>query len=379
MSSEIQDYVDHVGLVDHHVHGVYENNPTVDEFSNMITESDRQPKTLDIAMNSQVGFATRKWCAPLLDLPAHCDPQSYFVRRIELGASEVNRRFLTACGVTHSLIETGFRGTEIHGPEGMAKLAGHKVDKVIRLETTAEKLLDSGTVTSESFVSDFARELAIAAKGAVGLKSIVAYRYGLHFEPSPPSQKEVQKAIEPVLRQVDSGAPARIDDPILLRHLIFAGLELNLPIQFHIGYGDPDLYLHLCDPLLMTNFIKHAESRKVPVMLLHTYPFHRNAGYLAQMFENVYLDVGLAINYTGARSEAIIAESLELAPFHKILFSSDAWGLSELTYMGAAMFRYGFGRVLAEWVDQGLWSLADAKHITDSIGYANAKLAYELN
>jgi predicted TIM-barrel fold metal-dependent hydrolase len=97
------------------------------------------------------------------------------------------------------------------------------------------------------------------------------------------------------------------------------------------------------------------------------------------MFENVYLDVGLAINYTGARSEAIIAESLELAPFHKILFSSDAWGLSELTYMGAAMFRYGFGRVLAEWVDQGLWSLTDAKHVTDSIGYANAKLAYELN
>lgn len=178
MSSEIQDYVDHVGLVDHHVHGVYENNPTVDEFSNMITESDRQPKTLDIAMNSQVGFATRKWCAPLLDLPAHCDPQSYFARRIELGASEVNRRFLTACGVTHSLIETGFRGTEIHGPEGMAKLGGHKVDKVIRLETTAEKLLDSGTVTSKSFVGDFARELAIASQGAVGLKSIVAYRYG---------------------------------------------------------------------------------------------------------------------------------------------------------------------------------------------------------
>jgi hypothetical protein len=45
MSSEIQDYVDQVGLVDHHVHGVYEASPTVDEFSNMITESDRLPKT----------------------------------------------------------------------------------------------------------------------------------------------------------------------------------------------------------------------------------------------------------------------------------------------------------------------------------------------
>jgi hypothetical protein len=127
----------------------------------------------------------------------------------------------------------------------------------------------------------------------------------------------------------------------------------------------------------MTNFIKYAEARKINIMLLHTYPFHRNAGYLAQMFSNVYMDVGLAINYTGARSEAIIAESLELAPFHKILFSSDAWGLSELTYMGAAMFRYGFGRILTEWVDQGLWSISDAKHVADSIGHMNAAVAYK--
>ena len=113
-------------------------------------------------------------------------------------------------------------------------------------------------------------------------------------------------------------------------------------------------------------------------MLLHTYPFHRNAGYLAQMFDNVYMDVGLAINYTGARSQAVIAESLELAPFHKILFSSDAWGLPELTYLGAKLFRNGFGKILDEWVSQDLWSLKDAKRVAKSIGYDNSIAAYKL-
>lgn len=378
MTSEIIEYVDQLPLLDHHVHGVFKSDPTVEQFANMITESDRQPKSLELAMNSQVGFATRKWCSPLIDLPAHADAQAYFDRRMQLGAEEVNRRMLKASGITYSLIETGYRGDEIHGPAAMAQLSESRVDEIIRLETTAEKMLDAGATTAESFIADFAETLRVATVGAVGLKSIVAYRYGLHFEPSAPTKQEVQTAIAAVLKDVAAGKPARISDPVLLRHLIYAGLETKLPIQFHIGFGDPDLFLHLCDPLLMTNFIKQTEARGIPVMLLHTYPFHRNAGYLAQMFDNVYMDVGLAINYTGARSQAVIAESLELAPFHKILFSSDAWGLPELTYLGAKLFRNGFGKILDEWVSQDLWSLKDAKRVAKSIGYDNSIAAYKL-
>jgi predicted TIM-barrel fold metal-dependent hydrolase len=378
MSSEIIEFVDQLPLLDHHVHGVFKSDPTVEQFANMITESDRQPKSLELAMNSQVGFATRKWCSPLIDLPAHADPQAYFDRRMQLGAEEVNRRMLKASGITYSLIETGYRGDEIHGPAAMAQLSESRVDEIIRLETTAEKMLDAGATTAESFIADFAETLRVATVGAVGLKSIVAYRYGLHFEPSAPTKQEVQTAIAAVLKDVAAGRPARISDPVLLRHLIYAGLETKLPIQFHIGFGDPDLFLHLCDPLLMTNFIKQTEARGIPVMLLHTYPFHRNAGYLAQMFDNVYMDVGLAINYTGARSQAVIAESLELAPFHKILFSSDAWGLPELTYLGAKLFRNGFGKILDEWVSQDLWSLKDAKRVAKAIGYDNSTAAYKL-
>ena len=60
----------------------------------------------------------------------------------------------------------------------------------------------------------------------------------------------------------------------------------------------------------------------------------------------MYLDVGLALHYVGARAAAVVAESLELAPFGKVLFSSDAWGPAELHYLGALLWRRATAAVL---------------------------------
>ena len=78
------------------------------------------------------------------------------------------------------------------------------------------------------------------------------------------------------------------------------------------------------------------------------------------MFPHVYMDIGLGVNHTGVQSEQLIAEMLEVAPFRKILFSSDAWGLPELHLLGSWLFRRGLSRVLGRWVVAGDWSLGDA-------------------
>ena len=44
-------------------------------------------------------------------------------------------------------------------------------------------------------------------------------------------------------------------DPTLLRFLLWSGIERGLPLQLHCGYGDPDLELHRCDPLLLLSLI----------------------------------------------------------------------------------------------------------------------------
>jgi uncharacterized protein len=148
--------------------------------------------------------------------------------------------------------------------------------------------------------------------------------------------------------------------------------------QLHTGYGDRDLDLRRCGPLLLTGFLAAVEPLGAPVMLLHCYPYHRGAGYLAEMFRNVYLDVGLALTHAGARAEAIVAESMEVAPFTKILFSSDACGLPELHYIGALHWRRATASVLGRWVTAGDWSGQEAARIAATIGIQNALRVYRL-
>jgi len=88
--------------------------------------------------------------------------------------------------------------------------------------------------------------------------------------------------------------------------------------------------------------------------------------------------VGLAVTFTGAASTKVVGESLELAPFTKVLFSSDAWGIPELHLLGSWLFRRAMSRVLGAWVAAGDWSLADAERVVDLVGSANARRVYGL-
>ena len=59
----------------------------------------------------------------------------------------------------------------------------------------------------------------------------------------------------------------------------------------------------------------------------------------------MYLDLGLTVSYVGPPAAAVLGESLELAPFGKLLYSSDAYGLPELYLLGAHTFRHALGEL----------------------------------
>jgi uncharacterized protein len=369
--------LDGVALVDHHCHGVVGGPLDRVGFELLATEADRPAPAGTTWFDTQLGFALRRWCAPLLDLEAHAAPEDYVARRAELGAAEVNRRLLRAAGVGRFLIETGYRGDELLNPAGMAAASGTAVGEVVRLEAVAERLVRSGA-TAHRFASAYAEALDAAARGAVGLKSIMAYRHGFDFDPARPSAAEVRDAAGRWLRRDEGADDPRLDDPVLLRHVLWAGVDRGLPLQFHVGFGDADLDLHRSDPLRMTGFLRATQGLGCDLLLLHCYPFQRNAGYLAQVFAHVYLDIGLAVNYLGARAPAVVAESLELAPFHKALYSSDAFGLAELHYLGAVLFRRAFDEVVGAWVRDGSWTAHDAARVARMIGAGNAERVYGL-
>jgi predicted TIM-barrel fold metal-dependent hydrolase len=213
---------------------------------------------------------------------------------------------------------------------------------------------------------------------AVGFKTVAAYRGGLALAPDRPAPAEIANAAGRWLRDINEGAPARLENQILIRHGIWAAIDTGLPLQFHTGFGDTDSRLARSDPALLHDFLLASQPTGTPVMLLHCYPYHRQAGALANLFPHVYMDMGEALNHVGATSTHVLAEALEITPFHKMLYSSDAFGLPELHYLGAVGFRRDIATITGAFVRDGLWSAADASRVADMIGSVNAQRVYKL-
>ncbi len=367
-------------LVDHHCHGVLYRDADQATLESMLNEGAEWPGGSQF--DSQAGFAFRRLCPPVLGLPPHAELADYVIRRAELGVTEVSKRFLVAAGLSALCVDTGFTPEPLTSPAELGGLAGATAHEIVRLERVAEDVAAAG-IGADGFADAVRSALASrtsSAVGTVGFKSIAAYRTGLDLNPERPSDAEVTAAAGRLLAGYTPGCtgPPRIADETLQRFLIWCGVDLGLPVQFHVGYGDSDVDLRRCNPVLLTPLLRAIEPTGVPVMLLHNYPYHREAGYLAQVFPQVYVDAGLATHNLGRRAPVLLAEALELAPFGKFLYSSDAFGLPELYYLGAVLFRRALSDFLAAGLEEDLYPERTVVRLTRMLCADNAKRAYGL-
>jgi predicted TIM-barrel fold metal-dependent hydrolase len=253
---------------------------------------------------------------------------------------------------------------------------GTSAYEIVRLESVAESIAHE--TSAATFANDFAKALAVASVHALGFKSIIAYRYGLDFNPARPSEREVVVAAGEWLEAIAKQPRPRMNHPVLLRHILWEAVDYGRVIQFHVGYGDSDIVMHRCDPTQMTEFLKMTVSSGTSITLLHCYPFIREAGYLAQVYPHVYLDTGAAAHWTGLSSATIVAQSVEMAPMSKVLFSSDAFGLPELYYIGTLVWRRAIGSILDKWVQSDGLGYQDAVKYLNWMANDNARRAYRL-
>jgi predicted TIM-barrel fold metal-dependent hydrolase len=322
--------------------------------------------------DSPLGLAIRRWCAPVLGLSPCAPADDYWARRSELGPDELTTAMLTRAGVSRWVVDTGFKGDLLTTPEQLAELSGRPTSSILRLERLTEDLLEAGT-DPDDFPAAFRSALqdAVESPDVVGTKTIAAYRTNFDIDWSRPTDVAV---VEHARSLASQGNEPRVDSPVLIAFGVHEAAHHGLPIQVHVGFGDRDLDLNRTDPLLLLPLLR--TMAPVPVLLLHCYPFHRQAGYLAQAFDHVNFDVGLAINYLGSRSTALVAEALDTAPFAKQLYSSDAFGPPELHLLGAVLWRRAMGLVLGKWVRSGDCGEQDAIAIVDMIGVHNAARVY---
>ena len=113
--------------------------------------------------------------------------------------------------------------------------------------------------------------------------------------------------------------------------------------------------MRLANPLYLRPVIlAHPD---LPIVLLHCWPYHRNAGYLAHVYPHVVVDTGLAVPFVGARATEVLGEFLELAPFDAVVYSSDGRTLPETHHLGAVLWRHHFGRLLDSWLADDVISI----------------------
>jgi predicted TIM-barrel fold metal-dependent hydrolase len=369
-------------LVDHHCHGIVAGDLDRAAFEDLINEGFDPPAPGTSHFDTPVGLAVRRWCAPVLELEPLASPDAYLERRSALGPEEANRRLLRAAGAGALLLDSSYQAGHVLGTTEMGSLAGVPAYDIARLEAVAEAVASDG-VDASDYPDTYVRRLEESAARAVGLKTIVAYRSptGFDLDPTPPSREEVVEAAGRWMREAGAG-PFRLEDPVLLRFGIWAGAELarrrGFPIQVHAGFGDTDLTLHRANPTLLTDLVRSFRDLGVNVVFLHCYPYHRDAAYLAAVFPNVYLDLGSVLHYTGPSATSVMAETMELAPFTRHLYSSDAFGVAEFHHLGAVLFRRGLQAVLDTWVGRDDCSTDEAERIAQLAAAGNARRIYPL-
>ncbi|MEU4130330.1 amidohydrolase family protein [Streptomyces wuyuanensis] len=357
--------IDTPSLVDQYCHGVLRTELGLGTFEAHLGSTAGPPAPGTTFFDTQTGFAVRRWCPPLLGLEPHCPPAGYLARRRELGVLESGRRLLRASGISTYLVDTGLPG-DLTGVPEIAAAGMADAHEIVRLELLAEQVADtSGTV--DSFLANLAEAVHGAAVSAVAFTSVAGVRHGVSVEPEPPGPGEVRGATG---RWLDGRAVGgRLTDPVLLRHLLWIAVASGRPVQMHVGVGDP---------MPLAGFAAATAGLGTDLVLLHGYPYHRNAAHLASVFPHVYADVGPALAHTGAGAATVLAETLEHAPFGKLLFSSGARGLPELHVVGARIFREALDRVLGGWVADGAWCRADAQRVAGMIAADNARRVYGL-
>jgi predicted TIM-barrel fold metal-dependent hydrolase len=233
-----------------------------------------------------------------------CEPDEVTVyeRRLATDPAEYASSLLRATNTEILLVDDGYPPAELGTSwEELGKLAGCRALPVLRLETRGEQAAAEAAAAHE--------------RGYVALKTIAAYRGGL--------DRVSEHVVAALAANEASGDP--------------------LPVQVHCGFGDSDLHLWRADPGYLKPLVER--FRETPFVLLHCYPFVREAGWLAHVYGNVWFDLSLTIPHVSRPAEAL-REALELAPVSKLLYASDAARTPELYLLAATWWRDALAEVL---------------------------------
>jgi predicted TIM-barrel fold metal-dependent hydrolase len=373
----------HVTVVDNHCHGILRSQ----NFDDLISWRRAFTESADAGMPREHVASTAFYQRLIRTLAAFfdCEPEeeAVFAARAEIAATELTSELFRAANVEIMLIDTGYPPPEEILPAGeLAELADCRTEPMLRLETLMERLLSEHDSLGEAKEALAAALDDVRGQGYVALKSIVAYRTGL--KGGEWTQEAAEESFREYKLAAGEGSARLTHKPLLdtLLHVAFAeAARQEVPVQFHVGYGDADTDLLLGNPLHLRAVLGRTEYRSMPVVLLHEcYPYTREGGYLAAIYENVYLDLSYGIPLLGyGEMLTFTRQALGVAPISKLLYSSDGIGVPELHWMSATDGRHVLGQALEDLVAHTELTIPEAEAAGEDVLRGNAIRLYRLS
>lgn len=305
--------------------------------------------------------------ATLFGCPAR--PEAIKTTRAQWSIEELTSRCFEASSLKTLVLDDGLYPEKIFPWDWHNQFV--KTKRLIRIEALAQTLITQG-LSFEHFEEAYRCALMTSPEEVVGFKCIAAYRGGLAVDKA--TQAQASACYTELKGQRLGRSPLY---SYLIRTALGIASERELPVQFHTGFGDPDLDLERSNPLLLKPLI---EEFKCPFVLLHAgYPYFRELGYLASVYANVWTDFGLSIPFLSVRGmRTCLAGLLELAPLNKVMYSSDASLIPELFYLGALNGRRVLADVLSDSVIDGDLTPTQASQAAHQILAGNAERLYRL-
>ncbi|XP_022767256.1 LOW QUALITY PROTEIN: protein fluG-like [Durio zibethinus] len=378
--AELREAIEKIEVVDSHAHNIVSLDSSFG-FINSLSEAAGQ--ALSFAPHSLSFKRNLREIAELYGTESYLDAVEQYRR--SSGLQAISSKCFKAAGISAVLIDDGLKldkKRDIHWHKSFVPFVG----RILRIESLAEKILDGGMPdgspwTLDAFTEAFLKSLRSVANEIVGLKSIAAYRSGLEINPHV-TREDAEIGLSEVLQ---SGKPVRITNKGFIDHIFTRSLEValqfDLPLQIHTGFGDKDLDLRLSNPLHLRTLLEDKRFSGCCFVLLHaSYPFSKEASYLASVYPQVYLDLGLAIPKLSVHGMiSSVKELLELAPIKKVMFSTDGCATPETYYLGAKRAREVVFSVLRDaCIDHDL-SIAEAIEASKDIFAQNAIQLYKIN
>jgi len=367
----------HLPILDHHAHPLLkpEASNTPVKFQRWFSESvDAEIHANHVPHN--LFFRTGiRWLAELLD----CEPTvaAYLAARAKQDYAAWSQRLFQDANIPTVIFDYGYGGPEVYTHAELQKMLLCQIERMLRLEVLAQDLIVQHN-TFDQMLDAFVETVSRAqANGYVALKSIIAYRTGLDI--APVSYQDAALAYVPLKEEAKRAGKVRLASKPLCDYLINLALQeaanQALPFQFHTGFGDSDADLRFANPLHMRRVIEHYP--KVPLVLLHTgWPFYRELAHFAAIYPNVWMDLSLAIPFATTGIPTLLRDVLGMAPFSKIMFATDAFTMPEIFWLAARWGRWGLGKVLAEFVEEGFLTQDEAMTGAAAMLSGNAQRLY---